>query len=176
MANGTLKVQNIETSSGSGTITLGQSGETITLGGSSVSNFGKVAQVVQASTSTGKTLTSTTLTDTGLSASITPSSTTSKILVLGMQGFGKSANNVQIDATLVRDSTTIVSSWLNDVVYTNSSLLLYLAPAALVYLDSPASTSEVTYKTQFRNAANTNAVYANVNNSTSVMTLMEILG
>ena len=30
MANGTLKVQNIETSSGSGTITLGQSGETIT--------------------------------------------------------------------------------------------------------------------------------------------------
>ena len=32
MANGTLKVQNIETSSGSGTITLGQSGETIALG------------------------------------------------------------------------------------------------------------------------------------------------
>ena len=32
MANGTLKVQNIQTSSGSGTITLGQSGETIALG------------------------------------------------------------------------------------------------------------------------------------------------
>jgi len=32
MANGTLKVQNIETSSGSGTITLGQSGETISVG------------------------------------------------------------------------------------------------------------------------------------------------
>jgi len=32
MANGTLKVQNIETSSGSGTITLGQSGETLALG------------------------------------------------------------------------------------------------------------------------------------------------
>lgn len=31
MANGTLKVQNIETSSGSGTITLGQSGETVTV-------------------------------------------------------------------------------------------------------------------------------------------------
>ena len=31
MANGTLKVSNIETSSGSGTITLGQSGETITV-------------------------------------------------------------------------------------------------------------------------------------------------
>ena len=31
MANGTLKVENIQTSSGSGTITLGQSGETITV-------------------------------------------------------------------------------------------------------------------------------------------------
>ena len=31
MANGTLKVSNIETSSGSGTITLGQSGETISV-------------------------------------------------------------------------------------------------------------------------------------------------
>ena len=31
MANGTLKVENIQTSSGSGTITLGQSGETVTI-------------------------------------------------------------------------------------------------------------------------------------------------
>ena len=31
MANGTLKVSNIETSSGSGTITIGQSGETVDL-------------------------------------------------------------------------------------------------------------------------------------------------
>ena len=31
MANGTLKVSNIQTSSGTGTITLGQSGETITV-------------------------------------------------------------------------------------------------------------------------------------------------
>ena len=33
MANGTLKVSNIETSSGSGTITISQSGETVTLTG-----------------------------------------------------------------------------------------------------------------------------------------------
>ena len=33
MANGTLKVSNIETSSGSGTITIGQSGETVTVSG-----------------------------------------------------------------------------------------------------------------------------------------------
>jgi len=40
MANGTLKVQNIETSSGSGTITLGQSGETIALGSGVVNKVG----------------------------------------------------------------------------------------------------------------------------------------
>ena len=41
MANGTLKVSNIETSSGSGTITIGQSGETISIpSGATVSGAG----------------------------------------------------------------------------------------------------------------------------------------
>ena len=48
MANGTLKVSNIETSSGSGTITLGQSGETVSVpSGVTMSGMGKVLQVVQ---------------------------------------------------------------------------------------------------------------------------------
>ena len=38
MANGTLKVSNIQTSSGSGTITIGQSGETINVSGNGGSN------------------------------------------------------------------------------------------------------------------------------------------
>ena len=42
MANGTLKVSNIQTSSGSGTITLGQSGETITSSATMGSGMGKV--------------------------------------------------------------------------------------------------------------------------------------
>ena len=41
MANGTLKVSNIQTSSGSGTITIGQSGETISIpSGATVSGAG----------------------------------------------------------------------------------------------------------------------------------------
>ena len=43
MANGTLKVQNIQTSSGSGTITLGQSGETIALGSGVTSKMNQPA-------------------------------------------------------------------------------------------------------------------------------------
>jgi hypothetical protein len=41
MANGTLKVSNIQTSSGSGTITIGQSGETISIpSGATIANSG----------------------------------------------------------------------------------------------------------------------------------------
>ena len=41
MANGTLKVSNIQTSSGSGMITLGQSGETINIpSGCTITNSG----------------------------------------------------------------------------------------------------------------------------------------
>jgi len=43
MANGTLKVSNIQTSSGSGTITIGQSGETIALGSGVTSQFNQPA-------------------------------------------------------------------------------------------------------------------------------------
>ena len=43
MANGTLKVENIQTSSGSGTITLGQSGETIALGSGVTSQMNQPA-------------------------------------------------------------------------------------------------------------------------------------
>jgi len=50
MANGTLKVQNIETSSGSGTITLGQSGETIALGSGVTSKLNQPAFEAYAST------------------------------------------------------------------------------------------------------------------------------
>ena len=39
MANGTLKVSNIQTSSGSGTITLGQSGETVDLSNGTITGI-----------------------------------------------------------------------------------------------------------------------------------------
>jgi len=51
MANGTLKVQNIETSSGSGTITLGQSGETIALGSDVTSKLNQPAFMATMGTS-----------------------------------------------------------------------------------------------------------------------------
>ena len=80
----TLKVSTISPlgTDSTKTITLGESAGTLAIAsGAKTSGFGKIGQVVQTVYSTQVTLT-TSYADTGLSASITPSSTSSKVLVL----------------------------------------------------------------------------------------------
>ena len=108
--------------------------------------------MVSSSSSTTAEIYSTTYTDSNLSATITPSSASSKILVLVTH-----RAVVQRDATilengfirLVRDSTAILSyegaMWFR-AGSTADTALLTLVP--ITYLDSPSTTSAVTYKTQ----------------------------
>ena len=70
---------------------------------------GKVLQVVNATTSTEVSNTATSYIDTGLTASITPSSTSSKVLIIIQQVLGKNVGNTWIDVNLLRDSTTLAS-------------------------------------------------------------------
>jgi len=140
------------------------------------SPFPMASQVIQASTVTQVTSTTGTQVDTGLTASITPSFTTSKIIIILAQIFGKNAVNTQIDAYLYRDSTTIVSEWLNDDIRTGDGTTLFPGHSAFVWYDSPNTTSSVTYKTTFRNAAGSGTVYAQGNNARSSILLMEVLG
>ena len=138
----------------------------------------KVLQVVQASYSTAKTIASTTLTDTDLTASITPSASTSKVLVMISQPFliERDSQGVEGYAAILRGGTTIVDA--------NSSPFAYYyqsgsqADLQMVwtynYLDSPATTSATTYKTQMRiNATSLNG-QVTANKFTSTMILMEI--
>ena len=101
-----------------------------------------------------------TFVDTGLTASITPSSVDSKILIMVSQnGAGKAAGNSgsALQLQLLRGaSTIIVFEGLGG--YTNSSLANVAGSFSTVFLDSPATTSATTYKTQFRNVANASAV------------------
>lgn len=138
---------------------------------------GSVLQVVQASTQTVVSNSTTSLVDTGLTATITPTSASSKILVLvtqpGFKSAGNSANG--IDMKLFRGAAD-----LGRVVYatgfTNSALALYFS-CAFEFLDSPATTSATTYKTQFAN--NTSAAAVSVqpdSQGKSTITLMEIAG
>jgi hypothetical protein len=137
---------------------------------------GKVLQVVQGSTTTNTTTSSATYADTNLTATITPSSATSKVLVFVMHnGVGKEGN-IAGRVRLLRASTEIMS--INTLIgYTATSTANYVGDISTVYLDTPNTTSATTYKTQF--ASDNGAAFAvQVGGgglaSTSTITLMEI--
>ena len=143
---------------------------------------GSVLQVVNA-TLTGIVSNSTsTYADTGLTATITPTSATSKILVLAtINGAGKNNLNAgnALALRLVRGSTTILNI---DGLLAYTGTAIYISSAAsTTYVDSPATTTATTYKIQFANLANVASVfinnyYNNPSETNSTITLMEIAG
>ena len=105
---------------------------------------GHVVQVVSVTKNSETQTTSTSLVDTGLSVTITPQFNTSKIFI-SVSNLGISHNTQYVIHKLLRGSTVIST----DSAYNNNS---YWMPVnfAMSILDSPATTSATTYKTQFR--------------------------
>jgi hypothetical protein len=138
---------------------------------------GSVLQVVNATTSTTVSNSTTTYADTTLTATITPRSTSSKILAfIAINGMEKSAGNVvnSYGFKLLRDAT-LVTEYATYVNYTNSATAL-VSTSSYNYLDSPSSTSALVYKVQFKNMVASSAVYVQTNSNLSTITLMEIAG
>jgi hypothetical protein len=137
---------------------------------------GTIVQVVNATYNTQTSSTSTSYADTGLTASITPSSTSNKVLVLFSQaGCHKSGGNTHGRLKLLRDSTDLYEPD-NYYGWTNSTLNNGVATISGCYLDSPSSSSSVTYKTQFNNGDGAGTVYVQILSSgTSTVTLMEVV-
>lgn len=136
----------------------------------------KVLQVVSFSYATGATNSTTTYADTGLTATITPSSTTSKILVLVSQNglyktAGASTNGVHL--RLLRGATEI-QMFGYSIGYDGVAIARYLGGTSAMFLDSPATTSAVTYKTQLRNEANAASVSVQFGGAQSTITLIEV--
>jgi len=138
---------------------------------------GKVLQVVFGSTSTETRNNTNTLADTGLSASITPSATSSKVLIIVMQnGCDKTAANAgnQMILKLLRGSTQI-STLTNNGGYSNYAQPLSFGTVGGCLLDEPSSTSALTYKTQFSCGNNTAGVgVQGTGGENSHITLIEI--
>lgn len=145
---------------------------------------GKVLQVVQATTATQVVVASTTMTDSGLSASITPSSATSKILIIATQGseITRQASDSGAQYRIMRDATQIWTTgtssynWLY-LPSTSATQLTRELFQTICYLDSPSSTSSITYKTQGAAYQSTNSgkiTFQNANQQTSTIILMEI--
>jgi hypothetical protein len=133
---------------------------------------GKVLQVVNATTNTFTTVTSTTYVDSTLTATITPSSATSKVLVLVTQMCTKS-NDISGRLRLVRGSTTILDIATDVLLYTGSATQLRGVEIGANYLDSPNTTNATTYKTQIASDGSTFSVQ-NGGNQWSTITLLEI--
>ena len=158
---------------GSTTLTLPTT--TGTLVTSNAMPTGSVLQVVQGSTSTSVSTTNTTATDTGLSASITPSSASNKILIIVTQNYyiqGGATNSGSI--LLLRGSTTIGTTGDYPIWVTASANIggIY----TINYLDSPSTTSSVTYKTRQKLRDGNEMVTQRDSLTASTITLMEIKG
>jgi hypothetical protein len=138
----------------------------------------KVVQIVSGTYSTQTITTSTTLVDTGLSVSITPTSASNKVLVfLTQNGIGKTAANINssVEIALLRGSTNIQTVATRMLEEDHAANTFIGFTCATTYLDSPATTSATTYKTQFRNSGGVaNQVLVQTSSGVSTLTLMEV--
>jgi hypothetical protein len=151
---------------------------------------GKLLQVINASVTAGETFTSLAggtstapnYTDTALTLSITPSATTSKILVLGSFYYDASAGNLPATLRVERDiggTSTPISLQLGRGNYVGN-LENTVWPASINELDDPQTTSAITYTVQIGNpntGARTlyfNSNYYNAGMFESFLTAIEI--
>jgi hypothetical protein len=145
---------------------------------------GSVLQVVSTTFTDSTTIASTTLTDiTGASASITPSNTNSKILIyFSVQSFLRYDTSGLEYASLriLRGSTTVQDFGAYVILNQAATSMNQFSGGnySAFYLDSPSSTSALTYKLQANvsTTASTGRVIINEagRSSSSNITLMEI--
>ncbi len=165
---------------GTTTLTLPATSGTVLTNGTNT-NFpaGSVLQVVQGNTSTTVATSGTTYIDTGLSASITPSSASNKILIIVNHACSRKGNvnaDNAMDMKIVKNGSDL-QQIASSGGYTGTAIFLYFSNNYM-YLDSPSTTSSITYKTQFKNqiAAANVSVQTDGSAAPSTITLMEIKG
>lgn len=157
--------------------------------GAARTNFGAgaVLQVVQTAVTAGYSFTNTSFADlTGMTATITPSSASNKILILVDMKMGTASNGF---ARLLRNGSNIYlgDSYLSTVSVSSSDLYFpttTINSQPITYLDSPSSASAVTYKIQVACYSASYPIYFNVSygaanqnyaiRTASSITLMEI--
>ena len=141
-------------------------------------SFGKVLQVVQATYSTATTVASTSYGDSGLTASITPTSSSNKVLVIVSQNIqiSISDNGVKGYLKLLRDTTDIVTENMLEIITGNATSNLNQVNFPIIYLDSPSTTSATAYKTQMRvnSTSSLGRIISQNESSSSSITLIEI--
>jgi len=135
---------------------------------------GHILQVVSVTNGTQETTTDSSnfVAHSGLVASITPSSTSSKIFVTTSFSYGTPTGTNNFNATIYRGSTNLGHSTAGFGTMFGGSSYVH-GHTSLQILDSPSTTSSTTYQLYFKGAAT-----ARINNdgSTGSITLMEVAG
>jgi len=158
---------------------IGSSAQVLTVSGgipswATPAGGGKVLQVVFAEDGTDTSFQTTTFTDTGITATITPTLNTSRIMILTSipTDSYNAGTYPQIGLRLMRGSTAILASNIDGFMTTSSTEIK--ASASNNYLDSPATTSATTYKIQGAcNSVNTR-LRTGFDGSIGTIILMEI--
>ena len=130
----------------------------------------RVLQVVQGTTTTLGSSTSSSYADTGITATITPQANTNKILVICNTTLFNNAASTDAGLKLLRGATQVI----NNSGYAFNGGGSAGADPLIVALDSPATTSATTYKLQFARVSGTGTVFVQPNSNTGQITLMEI--
>ena len=190
-----LKTNKISPATGTA-LQIGDSGDTITIpSGATLTNsgsatgFGKVLQVVSSMMTVASTTTSQTLVTTGLEGTITPSATSSKILISISFALAAAGGDAAPKIQLFKGSSVISGSlaYVSGSRGQSSVGMRYNAEqsTAFNYLDSPSTTSATTYKLMYACGNSGQDIYMNLvgtgttaayYTSPATMILMEIAG
>ena len=130
----------------------------------------RILQVVSNGNAVVAGSTSATYADTGLSASITPQSTSSLILVVWSQNMFNSGSGTGVGVRLVRGSTVLDT--IIDMTFGTASNNVQHGTAT--FLDTPSTVSALTYKTQFARTAGAGTAFVQPNNNRSSILLFEV--
>lgn len=162
---------------------IGSTGNVLTVSGGlpvwSAPSGGAIKQIVTATLATTASTTSSSLVDTGLTATITPSSTSSKIIatycssLATLAGSGTSMLNVYAYTRLYRNATSLVYVTHGLDLQPASNYKTAYLPFTVTTVDSPASTSALTYKVQYSAGTNMEFQFSNGNEDATLI-LMEI--
>ena len=163
---------------GSNTLVLptgnGTNGQVLSTNGSGALSWvqgGRILQVVMGTTVTRATITSATFTNSNLSVTITPASASNSILLYVTESIYVEAAAGAGYMDIAR-GTTNLSGQSNGFVSCSSNTDKFF-PAAIVYLDSPNTTSATTYTLRGRRSSASGSVLLGDNNK-GVIIAMEV--
>jgi len=151
----------------------GSNGVTFPNGGNPQAAPSSVIQVVSNTSATNTSTTSTSYVTTGISVSITPKFSNSKILVT-MTGGQCDYSATQAIFTIYRNSTDLALNSYGFACFYNSGTPENQAPLSGQFLDSPATTSSTTYTIYFKRGAGSGTIYIGTNGNSVTISAMEI--